>query len=95
LDRLGNPVDPPQPLIDEGINGIDDFTPLVTYFAGLGIPAPASGTGFVGGVDDDTELESPPPYRAPLRGIQVKIRVFERDTRQIREVTVVQDFKVD
>jgi type II secretory pathway component PulJ len=33
-----------------------------------------------------------PPYPHPLRGIQVKIRVFEPDSRQIREVTVVQDF---
>ncbi|MBI3463227.1 MAG: prepilin-type N-terminal cleavage/methylation domain-containing protein [Planctomycetes bacterium] len=86
LDNTGNQVGGGLPLIDEGTNGIDDFTPAFAYF-------PAQG--FVGGVDDDTEMESPPPYRAPLRGIQVKIRVFERDTRQIREVTVVQDFKVD
>ena len=33
-----------------------------------------------------------PPYPYPLRGIQVKIRVFEPDSRQVREVTVVQDF---
>jgi hypothetical protein len=46
----------------------------------------------MGGVDDETEKEAPPPYPVPLRGIQVKIRVFEPGTRQIREVTVVQDF---
>jgi len=45
-----------------------------------------------GVVDDPGEMEAPPPYAAPLRGIQVKIRVFDRDSRQIREVTVVQDF---
>jgi hypothetical protein len=45
-----------------------------------------------GGVDDFGEQEAPPPYAVPLRGIQVKIRVFEPDSRQIREVTVVQDF---
>ena len=33
-----------------------------------------------------------PPYPIPLRGIQVKIRAFEPDSRQVREVTVVQDF---
>ena len=50
-----------------------------------------------GVVDDDGE-KSPagtallPPYWYPLRGIQVKIRVFEPDSKQIREVTVVQDF---
>ena len=43
-------------------------------------------------VDDNDEKITSPPYPAPLRGIQVKIRVFEPDSRQIREVTIVQDF---
>jgi hypothetical protein len=33
-----------------------------------------------------------PPYPMPLRGIQVKIRTFEPDSKQIREVTVEQPF---
>jgi type II secretory pathway component PulJ len=50
-----------------------------------------------GVVDDDNEKSpSPskllPPYWYPLRGIQVKIRTFEPDSKQIREVTVEQDF---
>ncbi len=45
-----------------------------------------------GVVDDAGEQEAPPPYAVPLRGIQVRIRVFEPASRQIREVTVVQDF---
>jgi hypothetical protein len=45
-----------------------------------------------GVVDDDVEKLTSPPYPHPLRGIQVKIRVFEPDSRQIREVTVVQEF---
>jgi hypothetical protein len=44
------------------------------------------------GVDDPTEQESPPPYRYPIRGIQVKIRAFEPDTKQIREVSLVHEF---
>ncbi len=48
--------------------------------------------GTVGIVDDVDELRTSPPYPYPLRGVQVKIRVFEPDSRQIREVTVVQDF---
>ena len=43
-------------------------------------------------VDDDGEKITSPPYPYPLRGIQVKIRVFEPDSRQIRELTIVQDF---
>jgi type II secretory pathway component PulJ len=38
------------------------------------------------------ENETAPPYPVTLRGIQVKIRIFEPDSRQVREVTVVQDF---
>lgn len=44
------------------------------------------------GVDDVGERETSPPYPVPLRGIQVKIRVYEPDTRQIRQATVVADF---
>jgi hypothetical protein len=43
-------------------------------------------------VDDENEKITSPPYPAPLRGIQVKIRVFEPDSRQIIERTIVQDF---
>jgi len=65
-----------------------------TYFGTLwndGIDKDANGTAN-GIVDDDSEKTNPPPYPVPLRGIQVKIRVFEPDSKQIREVTVVQDF---
>jgi len=65
-----------------------------TYFGTLwndGIDKDANGTAN-GIVDDDSEKTNPPPYAVPLRGIQVKIRVFEPDSKQIREVTVVQDF---
>jgi type II secretory pathway pseudopilin PulG len=46
----------------------------------------------IGGVDDITEVEGPVPYPVPLKGIQIKIRVYEPDSRQIREVTVTEDF---
>jgi hypothetical protein len=59
-----------------GINGFDD--PVGGVADGI--------------VDDPGEMEFPPPYAAPLRGIQVKIRVFEPDSRQVREVTVIQEF---
>ncbi len=45
-----------------------------------------------GVVDDPGEMEAPPPYPARLRGIQIKIRVFDPDSQQIREVTVRHDF---
>ena len=60
-----------------------------TWADGLDDGGATSGNGIV---DDDAEKTYPPPYPVPLRGIQVKIRVFEPDSKQVREVTVVQDF---
>lgn len=45
-----------------------------------------------GVVDDPLEADTMPPYPTPLRGIQVKIRTFDPDSRQVREVKVIQDF---
>ena len=44
------------------------------------------------GVDDILERETSPPYPVPLRGMQVKIRIYDPDTRQIREATVTRNF---
>jgi type II secretory pathway pseudopilin PulG len=44
------------------------------------------------GVDDVDERETMAPYDRPLRAMQVKLRIFELDTQQIREVTVGQHF---
>ncbi len=46
----------------------------------------------VHGVDDVGERETSPPYPAPLRGIQVRMRIIDRDTRQVRQMTVLADF---
>ena len=45
-----------------------------------------------GVVDDASEQITSSPYPVPLRGIQVKIRCYEPDSRQIREVTIENDF---
>jgi hypothetical protein len=44
------------------------------------------------GVDDVGERETSPPYDTPLRGLQVKFRVYEYDARQIREASVTHSF---
>jgi len=74
---------------DQGTNGFDndDATPTVDENDD-GDPTNDG----IGVVDDIAERETMPPYPVPLRGIQVKIRVFEPDSRTVREVTVVQDF---
>jgi hypothetical protein len=67
---------------DEATNGLDDFAiypPLTTPQKLLG-------------PDDVGERETAPPYDVPLRGVQVILRVYEGDSRQIRQVRVNQHF---
>ncbi|MBL9123983.1 MAG: prepilin-type N-terminal cleavage/methylation domain-containing protein [Planctomycetaceae bacterium] len=68
---------------DAGTNGLDD-----------------NASGVNGAVDESSawpdvtsgEKETAPPYPHPIRGIQIKIRVFEPGTRQVREVTLEHEF---
>lgn len=50
--------------------------------------------GFLG-PDDIGERETTPPYDKPLRGLQVLIRTYERDSRAIRQVRVNQHFMAE
>ncbi|MBP86560.1 MAG: hypothetical protein CMJ64_07585 [Planctomycetaceae bacterium] len=73
------------PLIDEGTDGFD----LTSWVNSTGNTQTANPSR---GVDDVGERETAPPYPVPLRGLQVKIRLFDPATRQIRQITVVSDF---
>jgi prepilin-type N-terminal cleavage/methylation domain-containing protein len=44
------------------------------------------------GVDDPGERITSPPYPVPLRGIQVKIRMYDPSSRQVKQATVTADF---
>ena len=44
------------------------------------------------GVDDPGEFETAPPYPFRVRGVQVVFRIIEKDSRQLRQATVVQNF---
>jgi len=44
----------------------------------------------VDGVDNVLERETSPPYETALRGLQVRLRLYERGARQIRETSVTQ-----
>jgi hypothetical protein len=46
-------------------------------------------------VNDASERVTSPPYPVPLRGVQIRIRVYEPSTRQVREVTVAETFLPD
>jgi len=45
-----------------------------------------------GVVDDANEQETSPPYPVALRGLEVRIRVYEPSSRQVRQVTVRHTF---
>lgn len=76
-----------QPLIDEGTNGLDD----VGQYANP-TPPPLTVNDIRLGIDDVGERETVPPYDKPLRGLQVLMRAYERDSRAIRQVRINQHF---
>ncbi len=65
-------------------NGLDDPVPPANNPNGQAAPN--------GIVDDLSERITSMPYPVPLRGIQIKIRCFEPDSRQVREITIEHDF---
>jgi hypothetical protein len=73
-------------IVDQGTNGLDDvgsyYNPVTKKFD--------QDTRL--GPDDLGERETTPPYDKPLRGVQVIIRAYERDSRAIRQVRVNQHF---
>jgi type II secretory pathway pseudopilin PulG len=71
-------------------NGIVDDPPQITVTQPTAVPAlPAVA------VTSPGERETLAPYPFPLRGVQITLRVYEPDTQQIRQMTVVQDFLPD
>ena len=44
------------------------------------------------GVDDDGEKETSPPYPYPVRGLKTTFRVIEKNTKQLRQTSVIQNF---
>jgi type II secretory pathway pseudopilin PulG len=45
----------------------------------------------INGPDDPLERETSPPYPYPLYGVQVKLRLYEPESRQIRETSVTRN----
>lgn len=44
------------------------------------------------GVDDDDELDTAPPYPFPVRGMKVTFRIIEKNSKQVRQTSVIQNF---
>ena len=43
-------------------------------------------------VDELAEYDTLPPYSAPLRGLEVRIRVYDPSSRQVRQFSVRHSF---
>jgi len=75
--------------IDEGSNGLDDDSDGKVDES----PYDVDGDGLFNSAGDDPgELETLPPYRFPLRGIEIRLRCYEPSSRQVRQVTIRHSF---
>jgi type II secretory pathway pseudopilin PulG len=79
-------------IIDKGTNGLDDVGEYLNSATGQFVKPTAAQPQILLGPDDVGERETAPPYDKPLRGVQVILRLYERDSRQIRQVSVDQHF---
>lgn len=68
-------------IVDGGMNQIDDD-----------LDGPSNSAHPNGLVDELAEWDTLPPYLNPLRGVQVTLRVMEPNSRQVRQMSVVQNF---
>ncbi|MEM8944618.1 MAG: prepilin-type N-terminal cleavage/methylation domain-containing protein [Planctomycetota bacterium] len=94
-NRFPNLADDDGAGADQGTNGLDNIVPydldndpstppVVPVKSGQPYP--------LYGADDAMERETQPPYDHALRAMQAKIRVYDRESRQIREATVTRNF---
>ncbi len=95
FDAKGNPKTAIDYSGGQSTNGLDD--PVVPPDNNLvgppGVPNQTSTKPVPNGiVDDASECINSMPYPVPLRGIQITIRCYEPDSRQIRQITIEHDF---
>jgi hypothetical protein len=78
----------------DGVDQADAFPPNTNNLTDATIDEGTNGIDDdnADGVDDPDERETSPPYAAPLTGVQVRLRVYEQEARQVRETSVIQDF---
>ena len=77
-------------VIDQGTDGLDGLGHYLNPTPPAIPPFTVDDTRL--GVDDVGERETTPPYDKPLRGVQLLIRAYERDSRSIKQVRVNQHF---
>ncbi|HEX4142105.1 MAG TPA: prepilin-type N-terminal cleavage/methylation domain-containing protein [Pirellulales bacterium] len=90
---------------DEGTDGLDDdpnYKSTPTLLNGIvddppqvNASLPTASAAWTAQLSSVGERETLSPYPFPLRGVQITLRVYEADTQQVRQMTVVQDFLPD
>ena len=63
----------------DGLNGVDQATNGVN-------------NGGSNVIDDPGERETSPPYLEPIRGMKVTLRLVEKGTKQVHQVSIVHSF---
>jgi len=74
--------------IDQGANGFDDDADGVIDNG----PVDLDLDGAITRPSEGGEHETSPPYPYPLRGIEVRLRCYERSSRQVRQITIRHTF---
>lgn len=77
--------------VDQKVNSEDDPT-IINPNRENNKPLPDPPIEKNGIIDDEEESETSPPYPVPLRGLEVRIRIYDASTRQVRQVTVRHTF---
>ena len=78
--------------IDQGSNGLDDNGDGVVDNGDVDLNADGVLPVFPDPTGELGELEAPPPYPFPLRGIEVRLRCYEATSRQVRQITIRHSF---
>jgi hypothetical protein len=73
--------------IDQGSNGLDDNNDGLVDNGDFD----ADNDGVITAAEEG-EMEVPPPYPWPLRGIEVRLRCYEPSSRQVRQITIRHSF---
>ena len=67
---------------DQGTNGINDVLSTIEF--------PNAVNSNV--IDDPAERETIPPYTQPIRGMKVTLRLVERGTKQVHQISIIHSF---
>ena len=75
-----------------GFGGVDAAQPIDLGTDGLDNNSPVSPFTPIGGVDDVTERETSPPFPVRLRGVKISVRIEDLNSRQVKQMSIANEF---